>query len=75
MELQYKQEDYARKFFYKRLLNLLWLSSKARFAKNKKEIFLVTTSRTCCKPDFCFWFVRKDKNRIKANFTLNLWEL
>ena len=35
--------------------------------KQKTEIFLVTRPPTCWKPDSCFWFVRKDKKRIKAN--------
>ena len=35
--------------------------------EQKTEIFLVTRPPTCWKPDSCFWFARKDKNRIKAN--------
>ena len=43
--------------------------------KQKAEIFLVTRPPTCCKPDSCFWFLRKDKKRIKTNMQLNLQEL
>ena len=35
--------------------------------KQKPEIFLVTRPSTCWKPGSCFWFVRKDKKKVKAN--------
>ena len=40
---------------------------KIRHGFEKTEIFLVTRPSTCCKPDSCFWFVRKDKKKIKEN--------
>ena len=32
--------------------------------KQKTEIFRIIRPLTCWKPDYCFWFVRKDKKRI-----------
>ena len=55
------------KFLYESLLNSAWLWSRTQHAINKKQIFLVTRPPTCWKSDSCFWFVRKDKKRIKAN--------
>ena len=43
--------------------------------KQKIEIFLAIRPPTSRKPDSCFQFVRKDKNRIKANLQLNLQKL
>ena len=37
MELQYKQEQHVRKSFFTSLLNLAYLLSKARLARNKKQ--------------------------------------
>ena len=37
MELYYKQEQHVRKSFYENLLNLVYLSSRARLAINKKQ--------------------------------------
>ena len=64
------RDNMLEKFLYKILLNSVWLWSRARLAINNKkpEIFLVTRPSTCWEPDSCFWFVRKDKNSIKANF-------
>ena len=45
------------------------LKQRATRYKQKTEIFLVT------RPPTCFWFIRKDKKRIKANLYINLWEL
>ena len=36
--------------------------------KEKTEIFLVTRSLTCWKPDSCFWFVRKEKKEDTSKF-------
>ena len=43
--------------------------------KQKTEIFLITRPPNSCKYDSCFWFVRKDKERIKANLYINLMEI
>ena len=40
--------------------------------KQKTEIFLGTRPPTCRKPNSYFWFVRKNKKRIKENLQLNL---
>ena len=37
MELQYKQEQHVRKSFFTSLLNSVYLLSKARLARNKKQ--------------------------------------
>ena len=71
MELWYEQES-----FYKSILkwNSAYLWSRARLTINKKhaKIFLLTRSPTCWKFDSCFWFLRKDKQGIKAYLQLNL---
>ena len=43
--------------------------------KQKTEIFLVTRPTNSWKSGSCFWFVRKGKERIKANLYLNLMEI
>ena len=55
----------CKKIFHKSLLNSTYRWSIARLAINKKEIFLITRSPTCCKCDSYFW-LRTNKG-IKAN--------
>ena len=57
--------------FYKSLFSSAYLWSRARLATNKKtEMFIVTRSPTCWKYDSWFWFLWKDKQRIKVNLQL-----
>ena len=48
------------------------LKESATRYKQKTEILLVTRPPTCGKPHSCFWFVRNDKKKLKANLKLNM---
>ena len=43
------------------------LKKNSTHHKLKAEIFLLTRPPTCRKPDPCLWFVRRGKQRVKAN--------
>ena len=66
----------CEKFFHKSLLNSAWLWSRTRLVINKKQKYfpLANHHNAEWKLDSWVWFVGKDKNRIKSNLWLNLWQ-
>ena len=69
-----RKEKHVRKSFYKGLLNSAYLWRRVRLAINKtQKYFLLPDHQLLLNSNF--WFLLKDKKRIKANLQLNLKEL